>query len=297
MITDLANILRAGGVNVREEAGWQGRGRPGTFGPIVGVLNHHTATSPATNGVVLCINGRPDLSGPLCHIVLSRDGTAHVIAAGRANHAGLGSSLVLAAVKASMPPPPPGPDNSDGNAALIGIEVENTGTGEPYPAVQLASLFKINAALCKHYGWNENHCIHHREFTKRKIDMSWHGDLRGEVRKLLSAPIPPAPPQQPPTTIGDDMATIKQVYVSVLTDASGNGYAHFMKNKPGYYANTPEIPFDKVRAVFPNGSYVPSGDPYGPIPRLAIVNWDSHLFVEVNGGSTPHQGIYVQYAV
>jgi hypothetical protein len=41
----LADVLRAAGCTVVELAGWQNRGRPGSFGPVKGVLCHHTAGS------------------------------------------------------------------------------------------------------------------------------------------------------------------------------------------------------------------------------------------------------------
>jgi hypothetical protein len=89
----LADTLREGGCNVSELAGWKTRGRPGAFGPVKGVLCHHTAgaytgNSPSLN---LIVNGRPDLSGPLSHLHLARDGAFTVVAAGRCNHAGAGS--------------------------------------------------------------------------------------------------------------------------------------------------------------------------------------------------------------
>ena len=114
----LADALRAEGVKVVEEPGWRDRGSA-TFNPK-GVICHHTA-GPAKGdapSLGVCINGRPGLPGPLCQIVLARSGTAHVIASGRANHAGLGGWRGL-----------------EGNTSVFGIEAENTGLGEPWPPV------------------------------------------------------------------------------------------------------------------------------------------------------------------
>jgi hypothetical protein len=88
----LADVLRSGGCKVTELAGWKDRGRLGAFGPVKGVLCHHTAGPTTGNAPSLStiVNGRPDLPGPLSHLHLARDGTFTVIAAGRCNHAGPG---------------------------------------------------------------------------------------------------------------------------------------------------------------------------------------------------------------
>lgn len=176
----IASILRDAGIPVIEH----GRaGRAGAYAPV-GVVNHHTGS--AGNSLATVITGRSDLPGPLCQLFIERNANVHVITEGRANHAGSGASNVLNAVRAGTPPPVHGPDDTDGNTSFIGIEVDNDGVGEPYPAPQLDVLFRVNAALCKAHGWNQNHCIHHREWTRRKGDMSYGGDLRGEIARRLT---------------------------------------------------------------------------------------------------------------
>ncbi|MFD1212708.1 N-acetylmuramoyl-L-alanine amidase [Arthrobacter sp. GCM10027362] len=150
MLTNLADVLRTGGAKVEEYQGWKTRGYTDGNGnrweltEIRGSLWHHTATPSARYStgaptLRMCVDGRPDLAGPLCQIVLGRDGTAHVIAAGWANHAGHGSY--------------PGIPRNRGNAYLVGIEMESSGL-PPYdwtPA-QLAAIPVIAAALRKGYG-------------------------------------------------------------------------------------------------------------------------------------------------
>ena len=94
-ITWLADALRKEGCKVKECSGWKNAGRPastGGFNPY-GVLWHHTAgpkagpNNPAPS-LQTVIHGRPDLPGPLAHVLIGWDGTCHVVAAGRANHAG-----------------------------------------------------------------------------------------------------------------------------------------------------------------------------------------------------------------
>jgi hypothetical protein len=168
MLTWLADVLRDAGVTVVEHDGWKTRGAS-TIKPK-GIVCHHTAgpargDAPSLN---VCINGRSDLPGPLCHIVLARSGTAHVIAAGRANHAGIGGWHGLV-----------------GNSSVIGIEAENTGRGEPWPAVQVASYVTICAAICRHLGLGAEMVCGHKEWTPRKIDP--YGIEMKDFRKRVAA--------------------------------------------------------------------------------------------------------------
>lgn len=150
----LADALRAEGVTVVEEPGWRDRGNP-TFSPK-GVICHHTAGPARGDAPSLgtCINGRPGLPGPLCQIVLARSGTAHVIASGRANHAGAGGWRGLT-----------------GNTSVFGIEAENTGLGEPWPQVQYDAYVRVVAALCRRGGIPTGMVCAHREWAPgRKVD-------------------------------------------------------------------------------------------------------------------------------
>jgi hypothetical protein len=160
MITWLADALRSGGCKVTELAGWQTRGRPGEFGPVRGVLCHHTAgprtgNAPSLN---LIVNGRPDLPGPLSHLHLARDGTFTVIAAGRCNHAGPGTWQGI----------------NTGNTSFIGIEAENAGDGtDSWPDVQIEAYARGCAAILKHIGAPVIMCAGHKEYALpkgRKID-------------------------------------------------------------------------------------------------------------------------------
>ena len=93
----MARALRRSGLVVKEVKGWRSRGRPLSFDPR-GVVFHHTASNrnsgprPAL-GTVLDGRQLPDgtfLPGPLCNILVGRDNVVYLVAAGRANHAGLG---------------------------------------------------------------------------------------------------------------------------------------------------------------------------------------------------------------
>lgn len=149
----IADALREVGLTVIEAPGWKYRGKA-PFTPQV-VVAHHTAgprqgDAPSLN---VCINGRSDLPGPLCHVLLSRSGVCHVIASGVANHAGPGS---WKGVK--------------GNSHALGIEAENTGRGEPWTPKQTAAFHLCAAVLLAGIGKDESSLCGHKEWTPRKID-------------------------------------------------------------------------------------------------------------------------------
>lgn len=152
-ITWLADQLRKDGyIPVLESTGWKSRTRPGSFVPV-GVLFHHTGafasrSNPAPS-LHTVINGRSDLPGPLCHVLVGFDGSCRVIAAGRANHAGT--------ARASGPIGP-----GDGNAKYVGIEIDYSGYQAP-SKVQYANAVNVAAAILARLGKSSNHCRCHLE--------------------------------------------------------------------------------------------------------------------------------------
>lgn len=190
---DVLALLELEGLDVVAEKGWENRGRAG-FTPE-GIMVHHTAGPKSGDAPCLsiCINGRPDLSGPLCHIVLARSGKVHLISANIANHAGKGAQQVLDAVRKDEPITKNAKDHGyadsiGGNQFFYGIEVENAGVAsDPYPAAQLEALARICSVICNAHSWSANRVIHHRQWTSRKIDMSWRGDLPTSVAQYMDA--------------------------------------------------------------------------------------------------------------
>ena len=171
----LADVLLGAGLKVAPTADWQSRGR-GPMDTVRGVMCHHTGTRTAGNmpSLHLLIAGRSDLPGLLAQLGLGRDGTFYVIAAGRANHAGVGSWAGI----------------TTGNTSFIGIEAENDGTGEAWPAVQLDAYQRGVAAILRRLGAGADMCCGHKEYARpagRKsdpiLDMA---AFRHEVAALLS---------------------------------------------------------------------------------------------------------------
>ncbi|WP_425245722.1 peptidoglycan-binding protein [Streptomyces sp. NEAU-NA10] len=189
--TALVSALRAEGVAVVEHAGWRtnNRNHKGSWGPVNGVVVHHTVTTGTSSTVSMCFHGRSDLPGPLCHGVIAKDGTVHLVGNGRANHAGTGDPDVLAAVAAERSPlPAPRRRTTDGNAHFYGFECVNLGDGkDPWPEVQLEAIVRASAALCRAHGWSARSVIGHKEWTSAKIDPRGFAmaDLRARIAARL----------------------------------------------------------------------------------------------------------------
>lgn len=167
-LTWLPSVLRKAGLKVVEVDGWQTRGR-GDIGKIEFLVCHHTAAIDRTSNapsLTIVRDGDATLQGPRSQLVLGRDGTYYVVAAGKANHAGKGVYKGRANV---------------GNSKSIGIEAENNGLseikpaeGEPWPEVQMDAYARGSAAILKHLRLPVEECLGHREYApKRKIDPSF----------------------------------------------------------------------------------------------------------------------------
>jgi len=184
----IADRIRAMGVPVVECDGWKSRGSS-SFSPR-GSVNHHTAggANGATPSLNTCIYGRPDLSGPLCNVMQSRepDGNdkAYIVAAGRANHAGDGGWRGLS-----------------GNSSVYGLEIEHTGTS-PISEGRMRIAAAIHAGM---FGGDPGMVCQHYEWTSRKIDLAegCDGDtFRNWVQEAMAGggrPIEPEEPEEVPT--------------------------------------------------------------------------------------------------
>lgn len=139
MLTDLADVLRAGGLRVVEVPGWKTRSNDGNrFVGVWGILCHWTGTALSAQGsypsLNIVTNGRSDLPGMLSQLGLGRDGVWYVIGAGVAWHAG--------AVDRTA---------SD-NYHAIGIEAEYHPDQGAWPEIQQRSYERGCKVLADHYG-------------------------------------------------------------------------------------------------------------------------------------------------
>lgn len=179
-LTDLADYLRGSGLTVVEQPGWRTRGVPFPGKPDT-VLAHHTATSAKAAGDLptlrLLVEGRSDLPGPLSQLALSRSGVVHVLAGGKANHAGRGAWR-----------------GQDSSSRTLGIEAEHPGGAAPWTAVQYDAYVALCAALCTYLGITPARVCGHREWALpagRKVDPTFDlGRFRQHIEDHLHAPRP-----------------------------------------------------------------------------------------------------------
>ncbi|PWI09952.1 N-acetylmuramoyl-L-alanine amidase [Streptomyces sp. NWU339] len=186
------DALRAEGLTVVEHRSWRthNRNHKGPWGPVHGVMIHHTVTSGTMSSVQLCYDGHSALPGPLCHGVVAKDGTVHLVGNGRANHAGLGDDDVLRAVIDEAALPPDNEANTDGNRHFYGFEAINLGDGiDLWPEAQLEAIEKAAAAVCRAHGWTECSVIGHLEWQPGKIDPKGFtmASMRRRIKDRLSA--------------------------------------------------------------------------------------------------------------
>lgn len=196
--------LKREGAAVVEVGDWEhhNRNHKGPWGPLHGIMIHHTVTRGAAYTVDLCRRGRSDLPGPLCHGVITKDGRVHLVGYGRANHAGLGDPDVLAAVIAERRLPADNQATVDGNRHFYGFECENLGDGDdPWPAKQLEAIEAVSAALCRVHDWGAGSVLGHLEWQPGKPDP--RGFSMDSMRKRIAdrlghaAPAPLPTPQKP----------------------------------------------------------------------------------------------------
>lgn len=212
----LLAVLRAEGVQVAEHAGWRTNERDDetgkTFGPVHGVLIHHTVS---TSSLAVVFGGRTGLPGPLAHSHLAKSGLCTMVSAGRANHAGLVAVNAYQAVLAEAvthPAPSKSSGTVDGNDFLYGIEIENLGDGnDPYPGVQYDAAVRWAAALCRAHSWSAHSVVGHKETSvEGKIDPSFSmTEFRADVATRLAHTADWNPNEE------DDMPTADEIAAAV----------------------------------------------------------------------------------
>lgn len=206
-VNDLASMLRAGGMNVIEVGGWQSRNH-GSLKTVSSIICHHTAGAATGNFPSLNVvtNGRSDLAGPLCNLGLGRDGTVFVVSNGVAWHAGATIN-----------------DSLYGNYNSLGIEAENTGTGQAWPEVQVNAYAKLCALLCKHYSLSVDRVKGHKEICSpagRKVDpANLPGDMNG-LRARVTGYMTGGDTGTPPATTKDGLELMERIIVKASADTA-----------------------------------------------------------------------------
>lgn len=190
------DLALAGVPKITYVDGWRHRGNP-TMDPFAN-LWHHTAGKPTDRrpapSLAICVNGRPDVSGPLCAGLIALDGTGYIIASGRANHAGMGHKELLADVKRGRPPRGTahalGLRDTGGNGgAFVGWEIENDGK-RPYTSAQMNTIANIAKATRHRLGFSMTQSIQwsHAHWTPRKVDITFPHLMDQMLTRALASP-------------------------------------------------------------------------------------------------------------
>jgi len=263
---------RAEGLTVHEYPGWRTHNRDTatgkTFGPVVGVLIHHTA---GHGDRAVCFNGRPDLPGPLCHNWLGKTAGLWMLGQGRANHAGLvDGDVVTALVAEKAPLPRDDRADTDGNDVLYGLEIENLGDGkDPYPADQYRQAVLWAAATCRKHGWTERSVAGHKELQPGKIDPSFDMDVfRADVHRQLA--ITPGTTAVPKPTPSKPRVDLSRLVTAAKTDPGARqGHVTYMA---GVNLIEAALVAEKLLAK----TYAGDGS-YGSMTRDAYAKWQRRL--------------------
>lgn len=206
-------------VDVEWEDGWRTHG--GTRFAPKGLTVHHDASPRGSDIRHIHRDGHSRLSGPLCNLYPTRNGTLVVIAAGRANHAGRGGWQGLR-----------------GNSSVWGIEIANDGQGEPYGDEQLRVVRLLMRAFHVVDGVPVGLIHSHHEWRSEKPDPAvdpqtrsgpWHMDrFRRELR-------------QQPNPEPDDMEDLMAAYgppLQIVRDEHDRWYLYFRWDEQyAYIAN------------------------------------------------------------
>ncbi|MGV9226394.1 N-acetylmuramoyl-L-alanine amidase [Streptomyces albogriseolus] len=261
--TTLLAALKAEGCTVVEYKSWRthNRNHKGAWGPVNGVMIHHTVSSGEDSSVALCYNGHSALPGPLCHTVGGKSGKLYMVGHGRANHAGSGDDDVLRAVINETALPADNEADTDGNARFYGLEIVNLGNGkDTYPTVQYDAAVRWAAAICRTHGWGAGSVIGHKEWQPGKIDP--HGPVEGrgsfdmdrfraDVAERLKHPASwspgtstpaPAKPQTPtPTPPKEDDVSAYELWAYKGTGETRDAYAYLRGTNTAIQALTAQI--------------------------------------------------------
>lgn len=254
----LLAALRAEGCAVVEYKSWRthNRNHKGAWGPVNGVMIHHTVSSGEASSVALCYNGHSALPGPLCHTVGGKSGKLYMVGHGRANHAGSGDDDVLRAVINETALPADNEANTDGNSRFYGLEIVNLGNGkDTYPADQYDAAVRWAAALCRTHGWGAASVIGHKEWQPGKIDP--HGPVEGrgsfdmnrfraDVAERLKhsanwSPTGGSKPAPPPTPPKEDDVSAYQLWAYKGTGETRDAYAYLRGTDAAVKALTAQV--------------------------------------------------------
>ncbi len=218
----VVEIVRAIGVPVTFEHGWETRGN-GQSSAYQGGIIHHTGGNYATTCPGLLITGRPDLDGPLCNFAGLANGVLHVVAAHPANHAGASGG----------PSNGPFPVTGLFNRLVMGLEICYPGS-QPMTPAQYATALAFAKAMEAMFGSVERARLHAETSREGKWDAGWGPGktisgavLRAEATRLTRKGLDMLTPDDGNTRwawINDDGSREESEVATLLGKAARRGW-------------------------------------------------------------------------
>jgi hypothetical protein len=247
VVVEYPTILRNAGLTVNEVTGWRTNSHPGEFTAQGGMWHHTTALHDLDWVVHGGVSNGKKIVGPLANLFLGQDGVFSVVCGGVASHAGWGTQSVLDNLRQGIAPKGDAKalglqdDVRIANHFLVGIEVEGgVADADDFTEVQLDSLITGSAALCREFGFDHNHWIHHREWSRRKTDMSHRGDLRARLAAKLADTTGPAVSTRTASTTTETTTPVvppppaTEDVMYVVIEAPGRSPAFFTTDGQGH---------------------------------------------------------------
>jgi hypothetical protein len=166
---------------VIEQSGWQSRAQSGSFSPR-GLIRHWDASSPGSHGAIEYMQSNIACNISTCRGNSSHGPSVHVIAAGRAWHAGEGAFGAF--------------PKDQGNTYAIGHEIAHT-VDEPWTDAQMNVVTAAEQAILRHLGSDVHTewCTHSEYAPTRKIDTTegkYGQDANAERARLAGGTVPPS---------------------------------------------------------------------------------------------------------
>jgi len=242
--------LKAAGITVHEQAGWETRGN-GQSPAYEGFEWHHTATPFANQNLGILINGRSDLSGPLCNSCGWADGSVGIIAAFPANHAGASGGYNTS----------PLPKTGLFNKLVWGHEIIYPGTS-PMTAAQYRTA-TILAKICTDiFGYSDiNRAKGHAETSiTGKWDPGYASGKTYDLNKMRADARGAAVVSPPTNGEEDDMGVIVNSYEPKLDD----------KGNPVTQKFVFIIPTIKSIGTVATNSWISVKSGWGPIDKVHV---------------------------
>lgn len=170
----LKRALAQAGLNVQYQTGWDSpQINPFQSGPWAGVVLHHTANGGARGDHPSLYWMMNNQYAPVraAHFLIGRSGTIFCTSGSGAYHAGAGGPLRLNGTYIAP---------TQGNAALVGIEIESRGTDPRVDAKiedtdgltpeQVTAAVKLTVALLDLMGLTHKNVIRHADWTNGDFD-------------------------------------------------------------------------------------------------------------------------------